>query len=120
MKAFRAREQGAAAFAAILCCCDRADHAAIWVTLGNYIGLYSIVAWAWCCSPASQARRLSGKPRSWARCLRLRILTTRYGTSPWLTLPIGLSSPSPSRFSWALSRCGCAVINFRWQRSPGE
>jgi ABC-type branched-subunit amino acid transport system ATPase component/ABC-type branched-subunit amino acid transport system permease subunit len=62
-----------------------------WVTLGNYIGLYSIVALGLVLLTGVAGQTSFGQAAFVGLgAYTTAYLTTRYGTSPWLTLPIGL------------------------------
>jgi ABC-type branched-subunit amino acid transport system ATPase component/ABC-type branched-subunit amino acid transport system permease subunit len=62
-----------------------------WVTLGNYIGLYSIVALGLVLLTGIAGQTSFGQAAFVGLgAYTTAYLTTRYGTSPWLTLPIGL------------------------------
>jgi ABC-type branched-subunit amino acid transport system ATPase component/ABC-type branched-subunit amino acid transport system permease subunit len=62
-----------------------------WVTLGNYIGLYSIVALGLVLLTGVAGQTSFGQAAFVGLgAYTTAFLTTRYGTSPWLTLPAGL------------------------------
>jgi ABC-type branched-subunit amino acid transport system ATPase component/ABC-type branched-subunit amino acid transport system permease subunit len=62
-----------------------------WVTLANYIGLYSIVALGLVLLTGVAGQTSFGQAAFVGLgAYTTAYLTTRYGTSPWLTLPIGL------------------------------
>lgn len=62
-----------------------------WVTLGNYIGLYSIVALGLVLLTGVAGQTSFGQAAFVGLgAYTTAYLTTRYGMSPWLTLPIGL------------------------------
>ena len=62
-----------------------------WVTLSNYIGLYSIVALGLVLLTGVAGQTSFGQAAFVGLgAYTTAYLTTRYGTSPWLTLPIGL------------------------------
>ncbi len=62
-----------------------------WVTLGNYIGLYSIVALGLVLLTGVAGQTSFGQAAFVGLgAYTTAYLTTNYGTSPWLTLPIGL------------------------------
>src|SRR5438874_611679 len=62
-----------------------------WVTLGNYIGLYSIVALGLVVLTGVAGQTSFGQAAFVGLgAYTTAYLSTRYGTSPWLTLPIGL------------------------------
>ena len=62
-----------------------------WVTLGNYIGLYSIVALGLVLLTGVAGQTSFGQAAFVGLgAYTTAYLTTRYGTSPWLTLPAGL------------------------------
>ncbi|HEX7273647.1 MAG TPA: branched-chain amino acid ABC transporter ATP-binding protein/permease [Casimicrobiaceae bacterium] len=63
-----------------------------WVTLGNYVGLYSIVALGLVLLTGVAGQTSFGQAAFVGLgAYTTAYLTTRYGTSPWLTLPIGLA-----------------------------
>ena len=63
-----------------------------WVTLGNYIGLYSIVALGIVVLTGVAGQTSFGQAAFvGVGAYTTAFLTTRYGTSPWLTLPAGLA-----------------------------
>ena len=63
-----------------------------WVTLGNYIGLYSIVALGLVLLTGIAGQTSFGQAAFVGiGAYTTAYLTTRYGTSPWITLPIGLA-----------------------------
>ncbi|HVE51481.1 MAG TPA: branched-chain amino acid ABC transporter ATP-binding protein/permease [Casimicrobiaceae bacterium] len=63
-----------------------------WVTLGNYIGLYSIAALGLVLLTGVAGQTSFGQAAFvGVGAYTTAYLTTRYGTSPWLTLPIGLA-----------------------------
>lgn len=62
-----------------------------WVTLGNYIGLYGIVALGLVLLTGVAGQTSFGQAAFvGVGAYTTAYLTTRYGTSPWLTLPAGL------------------------------
>ena len=62
-----------------------------WVTLGNYIGLYSIVALGLVLLTGIAGQTSFGQAAFVGiGAYTTAYLTTRYGTSAWLTLPIGI------------------------------
>jgi len=62
-----------------------------WVTLGNYIGLYSIVALGLVLLTGVAGQTSFGQAAFVGiGAYTSAYLTTRYGTSPWLTLVVGL------------------------------
>ena len=62
-----------------------------WVTLGNYIGLYSMVALGLVLLTGVAGQTSFGQAAFVGLgAYTTAFLTTRYGTSPWLTLPVGL------------------------------
>src|SRR5216117_1940715 len=62
-----------------------------WITLGNYIGLYSIVTLGLVLLTGVAGQTSFGQAAFVGLgAYTTAYLTTRYGTSPWLTLPIGL------------------------------
>ena len=62
-----------------------------WVTLGNYIGLYSIVVLGLVLLTGVAGQTSFGQAAFVGLgAYTTAYLTTRYGTSPWLTLPAGL------------------------------
>src|SRR5437868_13852210 len=62
-----------------------------WITLGNYIGLYSIVALGLVLLTGVAGQTSFGQAAFVGLgAYTTAYLTTRYGTSPWLTLPAGL------------------------------
>ena len=62
-----------------------------WVTLGNYIGLYSIVALGLVLLTGVAGQTSFGQAAFvGVGAYATAYLTTRYGMSPWLTLPAGL------------------------------
>jgi branched-chain amino acid transport system permease protein len=62
-----------------------------WVTLGNYIGLYSIVALGLVLLTGVAGQTSFGQAAFVGfGAYTTAFLTTRYGTSPWFTLAIGL------------------------------
>ena len=62
-----------------------------WVTLGNYIGLYSIVALGLVLLTGVAGQTSFGQAAFVGLgAYTTAFLTTRYGTSPWLALPAGL------------------------------
>ena len=78
-----------------------------WVTLGNYIGLYSIVALGLVLLTGVAGQTSFGQAAFVGLgAYTSAYLTTRYGTSPWLTLAIGLAFTGRSRLASASSRCG--------------
>jgi branched-chain amino acid transport system permease protein len=63
-----------------------------WVTLGNYIGLYSIVALGLVLLTGVAGQTSFGQAAFVGLgAYTSAYLTTRYGTSPWLTLVVGLA-----------------------------
>ncbi|MEO8487256.1 MAG: branched-chain amino acid ABC transporter ATP-binding protein/permease [Betaproteobacteria bacterium] len=63
-----------------------------WVTLGNYIGLYSIVALGLVLLTGVAGQTSFGQAAFVGLgAYTTAWLTTRYGTSPWLTLAIGIA-----------------------------
>ncbi len=63
-----------------------------WVTLGNYIGLYSIVALGLVLLTGVAGQTSFGQAAFVGiGAYTTAYLTTRYGTSPWVTLPIGIA-----------------------------
>ena len=63
-----------------------------WVTLGNYIGLYSIVALGLVLLTGVAGQTSFGQAAFVGiGAYTTAYLTTRYGTSPWITLPAGLA-----------------------------
>ncbi|CAG0983049.1 Sulfate/thiosulfate import ATP-binding protein CysA [Burkholderiales bacterium] len=63
-----------------------------WVTLGNYIGLYSIVALGLVLLTGVAGQTSFGQAAFVGLgAYTTAYLTTRYGTSPWLTLFVGLA-----------------------------
>jgi ABC-type branched-subunit amino acid transport system ATPase component/ABC-type branched-subunit amino acid transport system permease subunit len=63
-----------------------------WVTLGNYIGLYSIVALGLVLLTGVAGQTSFGQAAFVGLgAYTTAYLTTHYGTSPWLTLPAGLA-----------------------------
>jgi branched-chain amino acid transport system permease protein len=63
-----------------------------WVTLGNYIGLYSIVALGLVLLTGIAGQTSFGQAAFVGiGAYTTAYLTTRYGTSAWLTLPIGFA-----------------------------
>jgi branched-chain amino acid transport system permease protein len=63
-----------------------------WVTLGNYIGLYSIVALGLVLLTGVAGQTSFGQAAFvGVGAYTSAYLTTKFGTSPWLTLPIGLA-----------------------------
>src|SRR5207244_12285188 len=63
----------------------------VWVALGNYIGLYSIVALGLVLLTGVAGQTSFGQAAFVGLgAYTTAYLTTRFGTSPWLTLPIGL------------------------------
>src|SRR6185436_5583277 len=63
-----------------------------WVTLGNYIGLYSIVALGLVLLTGVAGQTAFGQAAFVGLgAYTTAYLTTRYGASPWLTLPVGLA-----------------------------
>ena len=63
-----------------------------WVTLGNYIGLYSIVALGLVLLTGVAGQTSFGQAAFVGLgAYTSAYLTTRYGTSPWLTLVIGIA-----------------------------
>jgi len=63
-----------------------------WVTLGNYIGLYSIVALGLVLLTGVAGQTSFGQAAFVGLgAYTTAYLTTRYGASPWLTLPVGLA-----------------------------
>ena len=63
-----------------------------WVTLGNYIGLYSIVALGLVLLTGVAGQTSFGQAAFVGLgAYTSAYLTTRFGTSPWLTLPAGLA-----------------------------
>ena len=62
-----------------------------WVTLGNYIGLYSMVALGLVLLTGVAGQTSFGQAAFVGLgAYTTAFLTTHYGTSPWLTLPVGL------------------------------
>jgi len=62
-----------------------------WITLGNYIGLYSIVALGLVLLTGVAGQTSFGQAAFVGiGAYTTAYLTTRYGTSPWFTLAIGL------------------------------
>src|SRR6266511_2447314 len=93
MKALAQVSVGGAAFAAVvaLLAIVPLTMPPFWVTLGNYIGLYSIVALGLVLLTGIAGQTSFGQ----AAFVGLGAYTTAYlsahfGLSPWLTLPIGL------------------------------
>ena len=63
-----------------------------WVTLGNYIGLYSIVALGLVLLTGVAGQTSFGQAAFVGLgAYTTAYLSTRYGTSPWITLPAGLA-----------------------------
>ena len=63
-----------------------------WVTLGNYIGLYSIVALGLVLLTGVAGQTSFGQAAFVGLgAYTTAYLTTHYGASPWLTLPVGLA-----------------------------
>lgn len=63
-----------------------------WVTLGNYIGLYSIVALGLVLLTGVAGQTSFGQAAFvGVGAYTTAYLSTRYGVSPWLTLPVGLA-----------------------------
>jgi branched-chain amino acid transport system permease protein len=63
-----------------------------WVTLGNYIGLYSLVALGLVLLTGVAGQTSFGQAAFVGLgAYTTAYLTTRYGASPWLTLPAGLA-----------------------------
>ena len=63
-----------------------------WVTLGNYIGLYSIVALGLVLLTGVAGQTSFGQAAFVGLgAYTTAFLTTHYGASPWLTLPVGLA-----------------------------
>ena len=63
-----------------------------WVTLGNYIGLYSIVALGLVLLTGIAGQTSFGQAAFVGLgAYTTAYLTTQYGTSPWLALPAGLA-----------------------------
>src|SRR6266540_3213428 len=93
MKALAQVSVGGAAFAAVvaLLAIVPLTMPPFWVTLGNYIGLYSIVALGLVLLTGIAGQTSFGQAAFVGLgAYTTAYLTTRYGTSPWLTLPIGL------------------------------
>jgi ABC-type branched-subunit amino acid transport system ATPase component/ABC-type branched-subunit amino acid transport system permease subunit len=93
MKAVARVSLGRAAFAAVVVLLAIVPLLAppFWVTLGNYIGLYSIVALGLVLLTGVAGQTSFGQAAFVGLgAYTTAYLTTRYGTSPWLTLPIGL------------------------------
>jgi branched-chain amino acid transport system permease protein len=66
-----------------------------WVTLGNYIGLYSMVALGLVLLTGVAGQTSFGQAAFVGLgAYTTAFLTTHYGTSPWLTLPAGLALTS--------------------------
>ena len=69
-----------------------------WVTLGNYIGLYSIVALGLVLLTGVAGQTSFGQAAFVGLgAYTSAYLTTRYGTSPWLTLASSRSTPRAIR-----------------------
>src|SRR6267378_7736981 len=63
-----------------------------WVTLGNYVGLYSIVALGLVLLTGVAGQTSFGQAAFVGLgAYTTAILSTKYGTSPWFTLAIGLA-----------------------------
>src|SRR6476660_5259756 len=63
-----------------------------WVTLGNYIGLYSIAALGLVLLTGGAGQTSFGQAAFVGLgAYTSAYLTTKYGTSPWLTLVVGLA-----------------------------
>ena len=63
-----------------------------WVTLGNYIGLYSIVALGLVLLTGVAGQTSFGQAAFVGLgAYATAYLTTQYGASPWVTLPVGLA-----------------------------
>ena len=79
-----------------------------WVTLGNYIGLYSIVALGLVLLTGVAGQTSFGQAAFVGLgAYTTAYLTTRYGTSPWLTLrDRPRAHAGRSRSASASSRCG--------------
>ena len=93
MKTLARVSAGRAAFAAItvLLAIVPLTMPPFWVTLGNYIGLYSIVALGLVVLTGVAGQTSFGQAAFVGLgAYTTAYLSTRYGTSPWLTLPIGL------------------------------
>jgi ABC-type branched-subunit amino acid transport system ATPase component/ABC-type branched-subunit amino acid transport system permease subunit len=93
MKALARVNLGRAGFAAVVVLLAILPLTAppFWVTLGNYIGLYSIVALGLVLLTGVAGQTSFGQAAFVGLgAYTTAYLTTRYGTSPWLTLPIGL------------------------------
>jgi branched-chain amino acid transport system permease protein len=93
MKALARVNLGRAGFAAVVVLLAIVPLTAppFWVTLGNYIGLYSIVALGLVLLTGVAGQTSFGQAAFVGLgAYTTAYLTTRYGTSPWLTLPIGL------------------------------
>jgi len=93
MKTLAPVSAGRAAFAAIavLLAIVPLTMPPFWVTLGNYIGLYSIVALGLVVLTGVAGQTSFGQAAFVGLgAYTTAYLSTRYGTSPWLTLPIGL------------------------------
>jgi branched-chain amino acid transport system permease protein len=77
-----------------------------WVTLGNYIGLYSIVALGLVLLTGVAGQTSFGQAAFVGLgAYTSAYLTTKYGTSPWFTLAIGLAFTGLVALCWASSRC---------------
>src|SRR5438552_5429154 len=93
MKAFARVSMGPAAFAAIvvLLAIVPLTMPPFWVTLGNYIGLYSIVALGLVLLTGVAGQTSFGQAAFVGiGAYTTGYLTTRYGISPWLNLLIAL------------------------------
>ncbi len=92
-----------------------------WVTLGNYIGLYSIVALGLVLLTGVAGQTSFGQAAFVGLgAYTTAYLTTRYGTSPWLTLAGGTRDHAGRRaVRSASSRCACRATTCRSRRLPG-
>ena len=79
-----------------------------WVTLGNYIGLYSIVALGLVVLTGVAGQTSFGQAAFVGiGAYATAYLTTQYGTSPWFTLVDRAGRDRGARaVAWASSRCG--------------
>src|SRR5438552_18323264 len=94
MKAFARVSMGPAAFAAIVVLLAVVPFAApqFWVTLGNYIGLYSIVALGLVLLTGVAGQTSFGQAAFVGLgAYTTAILSTHFALSPWVNLGVGLT-----------------------------
>src|SRR5262244_649241 len=91
-----------------------------WVTLLNYIGLYSIVALGLVLLTGVAGQTSFGQAAFVGiGAYTTAYLTTRYGTSPWLTLPMALVMTLAIALFLGFITLRMRGTTFRSRRSPG-